>query len=106
MMKANRVVKEVKLRHFDGKRYVRVLFAIEGLQLDAILKAHDGDAPKLIAMQLAFYLSNADGSDVATIENADSLLSEYSVTDTARILRAGLALNRLDDDAVEDAAKN
>ncbi len=105
-MTSRRVVKEVRLRHFVGKRYVRALFAIEGLKLDAVLKAHEGDAQKLIAAQLAFYLSNADGSDVATIENADSLLSEYSVTDTARILRAGLALNRLDDDAVEDAAKN
>lgn len=106
LLKPNRIVREVRLKDRGGSVYVRALTAGEALAYHERIKAAGEDSRTLTAHQIAAYLGTADGSSMVTLDQAVVLVDALSQRDAAAILRAGTELNRLDDDAIEAAAKN
>lgn len=99
-------VREVALKDREGGVLVRPLPAGEALIFHNSLKAAGEDSKALVVLQLVAYLSNADGSALVNAEQAAQLVDVLSQRDIAAILSAGAEVNRIDDKAVEDAAKN
>lgn len=99
-------VREVVLKDRDGSVNVRPLPAGEALTFHNALKAAGEDSKALVVLQLVAYLSNADGSALVNAEQAAQLVDVLSQRDIAAILSAGAQVNRIDDKAVEGAAKN
>jgi len=86
--------------------HVRQLTGVELLGLEDSIEAAKEDKPKVLAAQVAAYLSDEQGNAALTAEQALQFVGLYAAIDTKRVIRAGDALNSLKDDAVEEAAKN
>lgn len=99
-----RVVRPVQLS--ARTVYIRQLTAIELMAMQEVLAAAGDDKAKLLAIQVSTFLSLEDGSVALTVEQGSEFVSRYSAIDVKRIVKAGAALNSLDDEAVENAAKN
>jgi hypothetical protein len=99
-----RVVKPVQLT--SRSVHVRQLTAIEMMSMQDQLVAAGEDKAKLITIQVATYLSNEDGTRALTDDQAGQFVNLYSGLDVKRIIKTASALNSIDDEAVEQAAKN
>jgi hypothetical protein len=99
-----RVVNPVKLS--SRVVHIRQLTAIELMAMQDQLVAAGDDKAKLIAVQVSAYLSNEDGSKALTDDQSAQFVNLYSGLDVKRIIKAGSSLNSIDDEAVEQAAKN
>jgi len=88
-----------------GEVGVRALTAGEAIAASEALKARADDAAGL-AIQLAWYLSDAAGAQLLTVEGARAFIQASDQQDVRALLEAGLKLNRADDEGLEDARKN
>jgi hypothetical protein len=99
-----RVVKPVQLS--SRGVHVRQLTAVELMSMQDALVAAGEDKVKLLSVQVATYLCSLEGERVLTDEDAGKFVNLYSGIDVKRIIKAGSELNSIDDQAVEEAAKN
>lgn len=103
-----RITKSVKLT--SRTVLVRQLTAVEFLAIEGAIegideKSTDGRV-QIMAKKLAAFLSNEDGSQALTEDQARQFASTYTAIDVRRVMRAGAALNTLSEEMVESAEKN
>lgn len=99
-------VKAVPLPSRGGSVYVRSLSGLQALALGDWIKDCADDKGRVVAAQLAAFLSDADGKALLDLEKALRLVDTLNSRDIRAIITAGSDLNRLDDTGVEEAAKN
>lgn len=89
-----------------GQAAVRGLFAMEAVRLSDALREAAGEPQKLMAIQIAAFLCDAEGHALLSLDQAMNAVGNMEPADLRAVIEAGTKLNRLTDDTVEDAAKN
>ena len=89
-----------------GQVAVRGLFAMESVRLSDALKEASGESQRLLAVQLAAFVSDTEGRPLFTVEQAMNALGNMEPADLKAIIEAGTKLNRLTDETIEEAGKN
>lgn len=101
-----RRIQVVDLPIKGGQAAVRGLFAMEAVRLSDALKEAGTEGQRLLAVQLAAFLSDADGHPLLTLDQAMNAVGNIEPADLKAIIEAGTRLNRLTDDTIEEASKN
>lgn len=102
-------IEEVEIPEWGGKVYVRTLTGRERDAFEASTVSEEGVAVQLRNLRARFaaiVCCNEEGERLFPTDQAESALGSKSSVPLDRIWDAGRALNRMDEDSIEELAKN
>jgi len=102
----SRRVEVVTLPVRGGQAAVRGLLSIEAVRLSDAIREAAGDAQRLLAIQVAAFLCDAQGQALLSFDQAMVAVGNMEPGDLRALIEAGTRMNRMTDETIEEVAKN